>query len=913
MLTQTEGNDKTEMMGDESITTNSIVGTENHSHTTESNPDPRLVEIMGAEGYEHLRAEGFTEAHIAQMVRDGVRWVEGKERADLGYPCGKGLHIPATNQLKLFPPLPDPETGKLSKYRWSKNPWVCDKEAVCEVETEGYKDAFAGTHKGGIPTFAKPDTSHYKRPDWRNPHVKVTLYDSDALSKPSVFERIIGAAHYQGTKIQTVPPCEGFPKAGLVEYFKSGHNADDYRALVDSAMSLAEFISWVPEHLAKNDPKTHNEFIGKLIKAIVETQQSNAVIESCMSACKTHMGLPYTQFKSRLAYQRELAFDAKRADDGVSDNDKVDAHGIAEHVLKHVFHPDGDIAQYFTNNGSFFKYSGSGFWEVVPGDQILKMVSKCCAKAWKVTLVKGCPMVSYAYASNYTVEDCYKYVMARLYAPMPREQARYLCFKNGTVDLQSGELLPHDPDHRLTFQVDAEYKPVGQCPTVFKDFITAVYGEDYIEVWRALVGMYLDPSSHYGKAVHIIGSSGSGKGTTIRFLQSCFSENATQQLSGFSEIASPEKRHQNLLGKTLVTLPDVAGYQSELQAFYELVDNGSMSGRALYKAEGYSRKWSVRFLFASVNELKIENGGDGWDRRIMVLRTKPRKGDMVRDLDQRLASVKGEVISWALAMDRQARHNIIEHPEAVAPNIAWDNFLGTFTGDPIKQFIDACFEPEDGGYISNAELFKMYAAYCKAAGYKAQAINGFVTHLKTVMPANFQERKSIGGGQKSPAGFKGLKLVSNAIFTYTEFSNGEKSGEPQCNLEQTVEGSYWQRETRALAHRQSPVATAPAPVKPEITNSLTLEDPMLEQHRLSISTAVSDEMLESAILATAKLTWDQRNIIYQALNRDIQMIWTRLGKDPDFKLRFAAAAKAPTPEPRDITTDIPFAQAEITF
>jgi putative DNA primase/helicase len=36
---------------------------------------------------------------------------------------------------------------------------------------------------------------------------------------------------------------------------------------------------------------------------------------------------------------------------------------------------------------------------------------------------------------------------------------------NGTIDLRTGELLPHDPDHLITKQVQLIYRPTAECPT----------------------------------------------------------------------------------------------------------------------------------------------------------------------------------------------------------------------------------------------------------------------------------------------------------------------------------------------------------------------------------------------------------------------------------------------------------------
>src|SRR5262249_28721144 len=50
-----------------------------------------------------------------------------------------------------------------------------------------------------------------------------------------------------------------------------------------------------------------------------------------------------------------------------------------------------------------------------------------------------------------------------------------LNFKNGTVDLRTGELLPHDPIHYITKVIDHDYNPTATCPQFFR-FLERITG-----------------------------------------------------------------------------------------------------------------------------------------------------------------------------------------------------------------------------------------------------------------------------------------------------------------------------------------------------------------------------------------------------------------------------------------------------
>jgi putative DNA primase/helicase len=114
--------------------------------------------------------------------------------------------------------------------------------------------------------------------------------------------------------------------------------------------------------------------------------------------------------------------------------------------------------------------------------------------------------------------------------------------------------------------------------------------------------------------------------------------------------------------KTVFYIPDAGGFQSGLKAFYELVDNGSMFGRALYMPKGTQIKWNVRFAVVSVEHLPIEHAGDGWDRRCYPIPTIKSTNKVDPHLGQKLSEDLGEIAGWALSMDKTERDNILTEP-----------------------------------------------------------------------------------------------------------------------------------------------------------------------------------------------------------------------------------------------------------
>ncbi|MBP5976534.1 bifunctional DNA primase/polymerase [Brasilonema sp. CT11] len=394
-------------------------------------------------------------------------------------------------------------------------------------------------------------------------------------------------------------------------------------------------------------------------------------------------------------------------------------------------------------DSAFYQWSPEfKYWKLQPDSLIYTLIAESGKDAFKLTYSKMFGWIySRPYETSYHTESAFKHVQKRLERtePLPAN-AHLLSFLNCVVDLRTGTQMPHDKKHFLTNMIPHEYSPGKECPEDFRVYIIESFGEDQLENIRVFTSMFLDPTAPYGRFPHLIGQSGGGKGTLGRFWGNLFGQEGSGSAAQFNDISTPEGRHQYLTGKRTFGLPDVGGFVGGVRAFYELVDNGSMSGRALFNKVAYSKQWYVRFWVASVDHLQIENAGDGWGRRAFPIPVKNRSVKPDPDLWRKLEACKADVISWALAMPREDRDRILLSPPTSdrAINLALDAALYS---DSTKSFVDLCLRPSaTNEQISNHQLHDWYTAYCKQHGYTPLGMSKFINHLRTVLPQNHKDR-----------------------------------------------------------------------------------------------------------------------------------------------------------------------------
>ena len=447
---------------------------------------------------------------------------------------------------------------------------------------------------------------------------------------------------------------------------------------------------------------------------------------------------------------------------------------------------DGD---WWVNDSAFYYWDEQKkSWVHKPDNYLYKLIADTGEKAYKLKYTKDLGwMAAKPYECNTYKESAFKYIRSRLERLEPPAANNHLqAFRNCVADMRSGETMPHNKENYLTNIIPYDYEKNLPCPEVFRQFIADSFGEDMLEVIRAFTSMFLDPTAPYGRFPHLIGQSGGGKGTLGRFWSSLFGESGSGSAAHFEDISTPEGRHQYLTGKRIFGFPDVGGYATGVRAFYELVDNGSMSGRALFNPVAYSKQWNVHFWLASVNHLQIENAGDGWARRAYPIPVKSRGVKPDPDLSLKLEAVKADVISWALAMPREERsHILLSPPESErAINLALDAAL---YGDSTKSFVDLCLRPTaTREFVPHHQLHSWYVAYCKEHGYTPLGMSKFISHLGTVLPRNEVARRWSpmvnGNRERIPAGWEYLAPVPGVFVKWEhESRDSRENAQPPQN------------------------------------------------------------------------------------------------------------------------------------
>jgi P4 family phage/plasmid primase-like protien len=241
-----------------------------------------------------------------------------------------------------------------------------------------------------------------------------------------------------------------------------------------------------------------------------------------------------------------------------------------------------------------------------------------------------------------------------------------ICVENGTVDVQSGELLPHAPEHQLRFKLGIAYDPDATCP-VYDAHIRQTLRDDAeaVALFDEFAGLTLVPDLRYQKALYLIGPGGSGKSTLLAMLEAMHDPRAVS-VTPLDKIE--DERYRADLAKKLVVMSSDIQTQRRVfgETFIRITGGDAVAIRKLYaEVDGFVRP-TARFVGSMNLDMPPYIGApDALERRLIFL---PTGGKVAQPDPQRrerlLAERPGILARWIKAYRRLNERGHFQIPQA---------------------------------------------------------------------------------------------------------------------------------------------------------------------------------------------------------------------------------------------------------
>jgi putative DNA primase/helicase len=334
-----------------------------------------------------------------------------------------------------------------------------------------------------------------------------------------------------------------------------------------------------------------------------------------------------------------------------------------------------------------------------------------------------------------------------------------LNFLNGTVDLRTSELRPHNPADFVTKLVHYDYRPSAQCP-LFRAFLLEVMGEDIqmVKYLQRALGYSLTGSTGEKAVFVLFGAGNNGKTTLLSTIRELISEYAVLMQVDTLMTRSLESNNAaadlaDLRGARFVMTSESESGQQLAQGKLKRITQGMGRIKATRKYENPVEFTETHKLWMDTNRKPLI--GDGDDGATFA-RLHPIPFDVQiprskinRDLPQQLLGEAEGILSWCVAGAKKwYTSGLLKPPQVEAANKKW-----RAESDKLGQFISERCAIGEHLTTLGGTLYSAYRAWAESNGERPLSGREFATKL--------QERPGISKRHtEHGATYSGIKLVA---------------------------------------------------------------------------------------------------------------------------------------------------------
>jgi putative DNA primase/helicase len=330
---------------------------------------------------------------------------------------------------------------------------------------------------------------------------------------------------------------------------------------------------------------------------------------------------------------------------------------------------------------------------------------------------------------------------------------------NGTVDLRTGDLRPHDRGDLITLLAGADYDPDAPTP-VWNQFLERVLPSLELRAYTqrlhglAAVGLTLE---HVLPVLH--GSGANGKTTFVNAVKTAFGEYAHEApvatLIGSARPGNATPDLADLRGRRLVTVSETReDGRLSVERVKVLTGGDEITARYLYRRP-FTFKPSHVVVLQTNHRPRIRDDGHAIWRRLKLVpfgETIP-EGEQRKELAQELAAERDGILAWwivAGAVDYMKQG--LAEPEVITRATAEYRR----EEDQLIGWIEECCDSDAGAWVSTSELRESYASWAKANGFEPISSTALAARLRARTDLDLVPERHANGTR----GWRGLRLRS---------------------------------------------------------------------------------------------------------------------------------------------------------
>lgn len=339
-------------------------------------------------------------------------------------------------------------------------------------------------------------------------------------------------------------------------------------------------------------------------------------------------------------------------------------------------------------------------------------------------------------------------------------------FKNGTYNVKTGEMQPHNPDDYIIEYRDYELDTTGKETPITDEWFKQTF-KDEAQFMMEFVGYcFARTYEPFQLFVILRGNGSDGKSSFLRYLSALIGEQNSSTVS-LKDIAGKDSRFSTsqLYQKSLNYFADIGSDFVEQTQEVKSLTGGDKIKAEFKNQDPFMFENHAKLIF-SANELPaVKDFTDGFKRRVCLIDYN-FIDDFAENFDMK--EIYAEIPAFAYKCIRKFKERLDKpvidksctvpvNQLSITPKMINDRGNWLKEANNVAQFVDECCELGSDYHIGNYGLRNAYKKFCEENGYKMMGKTKLNKELSNLGVKCSQQVWVNGSNSR---GYKGIRLNS---------------------------------------------------------------------------------------------------------------------------------------------------------
>jgi len=369
-----------------------------------------------------------------------------------------------------------------------------------------------------------------------------------------------------------------------------------------------------------------------------------------------------------------------------------------------------------------------------------------------------------------------------------------LNLKNGVLDLETGQLLPHDPSFYFTNYVDVKWNPEPKVPQKIIDFLLdRAEGKDekFINLLEALAFPLL-PDYRIHAAIMLVGETHRGKTTFLELLQRIYGKDNASHLT-MQQFSKAAQEHtfilNSLVNKTINVADDLPERPiNDVGYFKQLTGESPILAEIKFVNATRSFVNKAKMYF-SANKIPIayENTDAFYSRWLIIEFNKPIQNEIPQEIFLKELTSEDELSNILPLLVWIARNKLMKNTRFTFSKTAEQNAnIYAKHSNTARLYCETRLKFNPEGSILKAILFDDYKKWCEKHNYLEETEKSFWSTLKSY----FADQESVAERRKTIDGT--VKRFMLGLEFVDEDEDDEEEEETEANQNKDLLREYFE-------------------------------------------------------------------------------------------------------------------------